>query len=252
MKNYELLYLLPASLTGEEVVETFEEVRKGLEKRHATFLETLLQHPFLTKAGLSKEEESEAMRAIPVVKRRLAYAIKHENFGFYCLVNFSLEEKHLPEVDEYLRLHGKVLRHIITVAEPMTQEELDKLHTLFARKKAEQEKEEAEKNKERSEERKEREVKEVKPTEEKMTAEKEPVTAKQENVKAEQIEKNEPKPEKMETKTKAGEIGVEDATKESAKEEKPAEPAKKASKKNKIKLEELEDKLDAILEDTIV
>lgn len=255
MKNYELLFLLPASLTGEEVVETFGEVRKNLEKQHATFLETLLEHPFLTKAGLSKEEETEAMRALPIVKRRLAYPIKHEQFGYYCLVNFSLEAKYLPDVDEYLRHNGKVLRHLLTAAEPMTREELDKLHALFARKKAEQEKEEAEKNKARSEERKETqetETKEALKPEEKTTA----ASSKQEKIKTADSDtetKTPPETEavtkKMEVETKEVEPQVE--TSEPAAEIEP-KPAKKSPKKNKIKLEELEDKLDAILEDTVV
>lgn len=225
MKNYELLYILPASLTSEEIVKNFQEVQDNLEKLQAKMLTTLLEHPFLTKTGISKEEESEAIKAIPIVKRKLAYSIKHEKFGFYCLVNFETEEKNIKEIDEYLRLNNKVLRHIITAADPMTKEELDKLQELFARKKAEQDKEEAEKGSAKQKD----ETRKFKKTEEA------PVEVKEEKV------------EEIKEEEKATEAEEKEEKKEDDKKE-----DKKASKKSKIKLEELEDKLDAILEDTIV
>lgn len=223
MKNYELLYILPASLTSDEIVKNFQEVQENLEKLHAKMLTTLLEHPFLTKTGISKEEESDEIKAIPVVKRKLAYSIKHEKFGFYCLVNFEAEEKHVKEIDEYLRLNNKVLRHMIIVADPMTPEGLEGLQTLFARKKAEQDKEESEKASAKPKE----DTKKYRKTEEEK---KEIVEEKVAEVEKEEI--------------------VEEVVSETIEEDKKEE--KKASKKNKIKLEELEDKLDSILEDTIV
>lgn len=249
MKNYELLYILPASETSEEIVKNFQEVQKHLEKSGATMLETLLEHPFLTKAGMSKEEESDEIKALPIVKRKLAYPVKHERLGYYCLVNFSADGKKIEEIDEYLRLNKAVLRHIILEADPMTREEFERLQTLFARKKAEQEKEEAESGKGR-EERKSarREAPEEKKEEAKAEAPKEEVKAeeKQEEPKAEEAPVIE---EKEETKAETPAKKVEEEKKEEAKPEKKDESK---GKKSKIKLEELEDKLDAILEDTIV
>jgi ribosomal protein S6 len=238
MRNYELLYILPASLTSEEIVQNFQEVQGAIEKLHAKMLTTLLEHPFLTKTGISKEEESEAIRAIPVVKRKLAYSIKHEKFGFYCLVNFESEEKHLKEIDEYLRLNNKVLRHIITVADPMTKEEFERLQTLFARKKAEQDKEEAEKESGKA---KKEEAKRYRKAEEKTEVAPEVVLEEKEEAKAEKA-----------TKETEGDVTVEEKAEEKSEKEEVKKEDKKASKKSKIKLEDLEDKLDAILEDTIV
>jgi len=84
-------------------------------------LETLLDHPFLTKTGMSKEDETDEIKALPLVKRKLAYPIKHEKVGYYCLVNFEAEGKKIEEIDEYLRLNAHVLRHIILEANPMTK-----------------------------------------------------------------------------------------------------------------------------------
>lgn len=254
MKNYELLYILPASETSEEIVKNFQDVQTHLEKFGATMLETLLEHPFLTKAGMSKEEESDEIKALPVVKRKLAYPVKHEKIGYYCLVNFSAEGKKIQDIDEYLRLNKAVLRHIILEADPMTREELERLQTLFARKKAEQDKEEAENGKGR-EERKSarREASEEKKEEAKAEATAEEVkTEEKEEERKETVVEEAPKAEEKKEEVKE-EAPTEKVEKEEKKEE--ARPEKKdesKGKKSKIKLEELEDKLDAILEDTIV
>lgn len=231
MKNYELLYILPASQTSEEIVKNFQDVQKHIEKFGGNMLETLLEHPFLTKAGMSKDEESDEIKALPVVKRKLAYTIKHEKFGFYCLVNFSAEGKKIQDIDEYLRLNANVLRHIIVEANPMTKEEFEQLQTLFARKKAEQEKEEAENGKPKEETRR--------------SIKKESVEEK-EIIKEDLAEVSETKKEKTATETEETKVEASESELEEKKEE------SKASKKSKIKLEDLEDKLDEILEDTIV
>lgn len=231
MKNYELLYILPASQTSEEIVKNFQDMQKHIEKFGGNMLETLLEHPFLTKAGMSKDEESDEIKALPVVKRKLAYTIKHEKFGFYCLVNFSAEGKKIQDIDEYLRLNANVLRHIIVEANPMTKEEFEQLQTLFARKKAEQEKEEAENGKPKEETRR--------------SIKKESVEEK-EIIKEDLAEVSETKKEKTATETEETKVEASESELEEKKEE------SKASKKSKIKLEDLEDKLDEILEDTIV
>lgn len=255
MKNYELLYILPASETSEEIVKNFQDVQKNIEKFGGVMLETLLDHPFLTKAGMSKEDEPDEIKALPLVKRKLAYLIKHEKFGYYCLVNFAAEGKKIEEIDEFLRLSKIVLRHIILEADPMTKEELDRLHTLFARKKAEQEREEAESSKgkeDRKPARKEFESEKREIVKEVAPAPKAVVEEKIEEKKI--IEKTAPKVEevketvKEEAAKKVEEVKEMKAEKPEAKKEK--EDGK--SKKSKIKLEDLEDKLDAILEDTIV
>lgn len=249
MKNYELLYILPASETSEEIVKNFQDVQKNIEKFGGKMLETLLEHPFLTKAGMSKEDEPDEIKALPVVKRKLAYLINHERFGYYCLVNFEAEGKKIVEIDEFLRLNKIVLRHIILEADPMTREGLERLQSLFARKKAEQDKEEAENGKgkddrksarKEAESAKKEEVREAEPVTEEKVAEK-PKEIEEEAVE----EKAAPKVEEVKEEKKEEPVKEIKAPKAEKKED-------TKGKKSKIKLEDLEDKLDAILEDTIV
>lgn len=263
MKNYELLYVLPASETSEEIVKNFQEVEKQIEKFGGKMLTTLLEHPFLTKAGMSRDEEPEELKAIPIVKRKLAYTIKHEKFGYYCLVNFEAEEKKIVDIDEYLRLSSVILRHMITQADPMSQEQLDLLQTLFARKKAEQDKEEAEQKESASLKEEPKKIFKKEPVAEEKPAEAAAEEAKVEaaEVKAEVKEeaKAEAAPVKEEAKAEIKEEikeAVKEVKEKKAKETKKEEDAvkedKKSTRKSKIKLEELEDKLDEILEDTII
>jgi len=251
MKNYELLYILPASETSEEIVKNFQDVQKHIEKFDGKMLETLLEHPFLTKTGMSKDEEPDEIKAIPVVKRKLVYPIKHEKFGYYCFVNFQMEGKRIQDIDEFLRLNSNILRHLITEADPMTREEFETLQTLFARKKAEKDKEEAERENPKPKEDAKRE-----PRKEEVAAPQEIVEKKEEE--KEQVVATEEVVKEITEKVIEEVVEEKEITK---KKEKPAKKEgiieevienKKSSKKSKIKLEELEDKLDEILEDTIV
>lgn len=232
MQKYELLYILPASLTSEEIVKNFTEIQQKLEKLHAKPLETLLEHPFLAKTNTAKEEEPLELHNLPVVKKRLAYPIKHEKVGFYCLVNFEVKPKYILEIDKYLRHNNNVLRHMITVADPMTQEELVALQELFARKKAEQDREEMEKDGKNKDGLKKN--KRVEKVEQQILEENN----------ADQQEEIQPTEESLEDVTVT--------TTEDKKTNKDNKKTSSTSKKSKIKLEELENKLDEILENAIV
>ncbi len=226
MNNYELLYILPANMAGKEIKNVFLEVEKNISKMGGEKLETLLDHPFLIKAETSKDEESEELKNLPIVKRKMAYYVKKNKFGFYCLFNFSSEPENIKEIETYLRMNKDVLRHLIIQANPMNKEERKELEKLFERKRAEQEKE---KVKEKKEERKLKEKTE-KPQELKInkSIKKEDAEEKSKEIKEEVEEKN----VKKDDLKKAG------------------EEEKDSKKKKKMKLEDLEDKLDEILEDT--
>lgn len=241
MKNYELLYILPANITGAEIKTVFLEVEKNISKMGGKRLETILDHPFLTKAEVSKEEESEELKGLPIVKRKMAYYIKKNKVGFYCLFNFSSEPENVKEIENYLKMNAAILRHLIVQANPMTKEERKKLEKLFNRKRAEQEKEKIKIKK--KEDKKEIEKKVEKKVEKgvEKKAEKPPESKDYKLLKkeiAEDLEKDEAK-KKDEGKKE-----------ESAKKEDKKEDGGK--KKKKMKLEDLEDKLDKILEDTII
>ena len=222
MNNYELLYILPANMAGKEIKDVFLEVEKSISKMGGEKLETLLDHPFLIKAETSKDEESEELKNLPIVKRKMAYYVKKNKFGFYCLFNFSSEPENIKEIETYLRMNKGVLRHLIIQANPMNKEERKELEKLFERKRAEQEKE---KVKEKKEERKLKEK-----------------TEKSQELKINKFIKKEDAEEKL------NEIKEEVEKKDDLK--KAEEEEKDSKKKKKMKLEDLEDKLDEILEDT--
>ena len=266
MKNYELLYILPSNMTGAEIKSTFLEIEKEIEKLGAKKLVTLLDHPFLSKTEMSKEEGSEELKNIPVIKKKLAYPIEKNRFGFYCLFNFSAEEKSLKEIDYYLKMSKTIIRHFILQADPMNEEQLKLLHKLFARKKAEQDKE-ADKEKADKEKRKTRKAERaeekspVTTTKKKVVIEKEDIKKEEEKSEKVDEEKIEVEEEKVKTSKEVKEDKAETPKKKEVKEVKEEkeikedgkEDKKSASKKKpKVKLEDLEDKLDEILEDTMI
>ncbi|MCK5123125.1 MAG: 30S ribosomal protein S6 [Candidatus Pacebacteria bacterium] len=226
MNNYELLYILPANMAGKEIKNVFEEVEKNILKMGGEKLETLLDHPFLIKAETSKDEESEELKDLPIVKRKMAYLVEKNKFGFYCLFNFSSEPENIQKIETYLRMNKGVLRHLITQTNPMSKEERKELEKLFKRKRAEQEKEKV------------KEKKNVKKEEKKIKKEIE----KPQELKVDKLPKKE-EPKKTEEK-------VEEIKKEDKKEDVKKEKETGSKKKKKMKLEDLEDKLDEILEST--
>lgn len=233
MNNYELLYILPTNITGEEIKTAFLEIEKNILKLGGKKLETLLDHPFLIKAESSKEEAVKELKNLPIVKRRLAYPIKKNRAGFYCLFNFNSQPNNLKEIDTYLRTNNDILRHLIIQADPMTKEELKLLEKLFKRKRNEQEKQE----KSKQEKSKPKEV-------EKESWQKETISEKQESAKEEivvQKIKNKTEEEQQEEPVKSQEKIIAKPLKE--------KKERKTTAKKKIKLEDLENKLDEILED---
>ena len=241
MNNYELLYILPANMAGKEIKTVFEEIEKNILKMGGKKLETLLDHPFLIKTEVSKEEESEELKNLPIVKRKMAYYVKKNKFGFYCLFNFSSEPENLKEIETYLRMNNNVLRHLIIQANPMSKEGRKELEKLFTRKRAEQEKEKVKEKKEK---------KDVKKEEKKIEKEaKKPQEAKIDKLPKEETKKLEKKIEEKLKEVKEKDVkDTKDVKKDTLKKE--DEKEKNSKKKKKMKLEDLEDKLDEILEDT--
>lgn len=230
MKNYELLYILPANITSKEIKTAFLEIEKTILKLGGKKLETLLDHPFLVKAETSKEENVEELKTLPIVKRRIAYPIKNNRVGFYCLFNFSSESDKLKKIDDYLKMHNVVLRHLIIQTDPLSKKGIERLEKLFARKRAEQEKQERQ-EKEKHEKSKREEKEDEKKKKEDIVKKRKIEIVSEEKVKKEIVKK---KPEK-----------------ETAEEKPKKEKKGETSKKKKIKLEDLEEKLDEILEDTL-
>jgi len=76
-------------------------------------------------------------------KKRLAYPIKYEAYGYYQLFEFDLERKDLARLDEKLRLDHEILRFIIVTKKLKSDEQLakeQKIKEKIGKKQAEQEK----------------------------------------------------------------------------------------------------------------
>ncbi|MCX6797610.1 MAG: 30S ribosomal protein S6 [Candidatus Falkowbacteria bacterium] len=77
-------------------------------------------------------------------KKRLAYAIKQNHYGYYSLFEFDLEGKNLAKLDKIFRLSGEILRHQIVTKVFKSPEELKiekERKERVEKKKAETEKE---------------------------------------------------------------------------------------------------------------
>ncbi len=90
MREYEAMVILNASLEDEKIEESIAKIEKMLKK------------------GGSEIEKSDKWG-----KRRLAYPIKKEASGYYCLFYFKGEADQVKEYNRVLRISDEVLRHTI-------------------------------------------------------------------------------------------------------------------------------------------
>lgn len=95
MQKYELLYIVPAKYTEEELKGFSEKVGSIVSQTGAKILET-------TVLG----------------KRKLAYPIKHLKYGHYVLVDLEAEKDVIENLNRALRLTTELLRHLVIVKDP--------------------------------------------------------------------------------------------------------------------------------------
>jgi len=101
MKHYELLYLVSGQVPETDI----EGIQAGVAD-------------WISKVGakLTKQE--------PWGRRKLAYAIKHEKYGYYTVVEFDIEEEKLKDLNKELRLAKNIMRYMIVDKKPMSAKEL--------------------------------------------------------------------------------------------------------------------------------
>ena len=99
--HYELMYVLPGSLELEQVPAAKAHV--------AAFLN-----------GVSATVTSE----FDMERRRLAYKIGQESYGYYHIVQFDAPAPAVRDLDTKLRLDNEVLHYILVKARPLTAEQL--------------------------------------------------------------------------------------------------------------------------------
>lgn len=91
IKQYELLYIIPAVMTDAEAETAGTKVTDLIKTAGATVL-----------------------RAENLGKLKLAYPIKRQKHGFYMLVQFDADGSVISKLENDLRLNENVLRHQVT------------------------------------------------------------------------------------------------------------------------------------------
>lgn len=46
-------------------------------------------------------------------KRNLAYEVKHQNEGYYVVIDFEADPSQIAELDRIIKIHEEIIRHII-------------------------------------------------------------------------------------------------------------------------------------------
>jgi small subunit ribosomal protein S6 len=100
--HYEMLYIVSNKFTEEEVPQVVDKV-KDLIKRFE-----------------GKETYSEVWK-----KKKFAYPINHENYGYYFLIEFDCSADKVEGLDKEMRLSTDIVRHMIVAKPKLTVAEIE-------------------------------------------------------------------------------------------------------------------------------
>ncbi|MBI4090646.1 MAG: 30S ribosomal protein S6 [Candidatus Komeilibacteria bacterium] len=101
MKHYEMLYLVSGAVPETEVAGIQSEIADWIAK---------------AGAKLTKQE--------PGGRRKLAYAIKNEKYGYYTVVEFDAEQDSLLGLKKQLTLAKTIMRFLLIDKKPMSAKEM--------------------------------------------------------------------------------------------------------------------------------
>lgn len=105
--HYEMLFIIPNKFTDDEA------------KKVVTKVEEIIS-----------ENGGEITYREYWGKKKLAYSIKHNHYGYYSLCEFNLDRASLNKIDNTLRLSGDVLRHQVIAQAALTDEERARAKSL--------------------------------------------------------------------------------------------------------------------------
>jgi len=128
--HYEILFIVPNKFTEDEAKTVASQIEKVIVENDG-------------KITLSEFWG----------KKRLAYEIKHNAYGYYGLFEFDLEGKNLAKIDKNFRLSTDILRHQIIIKKAKSEAKIAKDKLIRAKidsKKASEEKGKEEKAKKAS------------------------------------------------------------------------------------------------------
>ncbi len=138
--SYEILFIVPNKFTEEEAKKVISNLKDLIESNE----------------GKITYEEYWG-------KKKLAYKIKHNEYGYYALYQFDLEREKLADLNRLIRLNNEVLRHQIISINKQSEEEIK---AKIAKKEEEAKKRQEQKKENKVEDKKE-DKKEIKKEDEK-------------------------------------------------------------------------------------
>lgn len=140
--HYEILFIMPNKFTDEEAQKVFAKVKQLISSLDGKI--TLENY---------------------WGKKKFAYPINHEYYGYYGLYEFDLERTAIAEINNKLRLDNDIVRFLIVKKEVKSEEQIkkdeeikEKIESRKEKEKAEEEKKEAKKTSETSKKSKEKKV----------------------------------------------------------------------------------------------
>ncbi|MBP9837068.1 MAG: 30S ribosomal protein S6 [Candidatus Pacebacteria bacterium] len=98
MTNYEMLVVLPGTMTEAEANPVIQTIKETVEKQGAKQL-------VVNDMG----------------KSRLAYPMKHIRYGYYYILQFAAETQSIQEIQNRIRLISNILRMTLKTYDPATQ-----------------------------------------------------------------------------------------------------------------------------------
>ncbi len=101
--HYEMLFIVPNKFTDDEAKDIFKKVGQ---------LITSLEGKLTLENYWGK--------------KKFAYPIKHENYGYYGLYEFDLERSLVSEINTKLRLDNNILRFLIVKKDVKNEEQIKK------------------------------------------------------------------------------------------------------------------------------
>ena len=103
-RKYELLWIIPNTVTEDQVSPIMKTI-----------------HDLIESLG------GKITKEVNYGKRRLAYPVKHNHYGYYILQHFDMLADECHKLEKKLRVHESILRHLITHQLPAdaTPQEVD-------------------------------------------------------------------------------------------------------------------------------
>lgn len=104
MQHYELMFIIPGAVDQTQVPAMKEQILKAITTNGGTITSQL-----------------------DMDRRRFAYRVGQESYGYYHIVQFDCEASSIQQIDKLVRLDNNVMRYLLVIAEPMSEDRLKEI-----------------------------------------------------------------------------------------------------------------------------